>query len=126
MMSAIILIMHRKAITKSLMNRLQSNSKLQQIYEYDYGEVNKITKSYDANVALIEVAESGDYDIAYCLSLCKLLRKYVPECKLLLMCSEVDEQTIKLVINAKLWEKIDDFVFYDVTIDYLVSKLMSI
>ena len=79
-----------------------------------------------AKATLIEVAETGPYDIGYCLALCKELREDTPECKLILMCSEQDEKTIKEVVEAKGKNEIDDFVFYDVTIDYLTSKLISI
>lgn len=42
------------------------------------------------------------------------------------MCPEQDEKIIKQVVDAKRQKQIDDFVFYDVTIDYLASKLTSI
>ena len=42
------------------------------------------------------------------------------------MCSEQDEKSIKEVVAAKWARQIDDFVFYDVTIDYLASKIISI
>lgn len=42
------------------------------------------------------------------------------------MCPEQDEKSIKQVVDAKGKKQIDDFVFYDVTTDYLASKLLSI
>lgn len=42
------------------------------------------------------------------------------------MCSDQDEKTIEQVIDAMGKNYIDDFVFFDVTIDYLASKLKSI
>jgi DNA-binding NarL/FixJ family response regulator len=58
--------------------------------------------------------------------LCNELREAAPECKLILMCSDQDEKTIEQVIDAMGKNYIDDFVFFDVTIDYLASKLKSI
>lgn len=52
-------------------------------------------------------------------------RKDAPKCMLLLMCPEQDENSITRVVEAKRKKRIDDFVFYDVTIEYLISKLMS-
>lgn len=125
-MAIILLVMQRKAIVQGLINRLRNYPDILLIYEPDYHNAEASTRHYDANVALIEAAESGPYDTAYCLTLCERLRKHAPGCKLLLMCPEQDEHNIKLVVGAK-WEKqIDDFVFYDVTIDYLVSKLITI
>lgn len=56
----------------------------------------------------------------------KKLREHSPECKLLVMCPEQDEKSIKQVVDSKGKKQIDDFVFYDVTTDYLASKLLSI
>ena len=125
-MPIIMLIMNRKAIVQGLMDRLRNSPEIRLIYEPDYHNAHVVIRSYDAKAALIEATESGHYDMAYCLALCERLRKQTPQCELLLMCSEQDEHSVKLVVNAK-WEKqIDDFVFYDVTIDYLASKLISI
>ncbi len=125
-MLIIILIMQRKAVVKGLMDKLGDSSDVHLIYEPDYPHADFAIRNCDVKGALIEAAESGPYDTVYCLTLCKQLRKQAPGCKLLLMCPEQDENSIKLVVAAK-WEKqIDDFVFYDVTIDYLASKLISI
>lgn len=125
-MANIMLIVHRKAIAQELMYRIRDRPEIKLIYESDYNNASISINNYKAKAALIEVAESGPYDIRYCLALCKKLRKTIPECKLLLMCSEEDEKTVREVVDAKGEKLIDDFVFYDVTIDYLLSKLTSI
>ncbi|NMA49551.1 MAG: hypothetical protein GX947_07260 [Tissierellia bacterium] len=125
-MPVIILIMKRKPIAQGLINSLEYNSEVHLIYEPYYHKTNLAIRNHKAKAALIEVTETGPYDIGYCLALCKELRKNTPECKLVLMCSEEDEKTINLVVDAKGKKEIDDFVFFDVTIDYLASKLISI
>lgn len=125
-MPTIMLIMHRKAIMQGLKDNLRNSPDICLIYEHDYNNANDAIRSYDADVALIEAAESGPFDITYCLTLCKWIRDHIPRCKLLLMCLEQDEYSVKLVVDAKAKKQIDDFVFYDVTIDYLASKLISI
>lgn len=125
-MPIIMLIMHRKMIAQGLMNRLRESPDINLVYEPNYHNTKSAICNCNANVALIEVVESGQYDIDYCLQLCKVLREHCPKCKLLLMCPEENEESIKQVVNAKGQNQIDDFVFYDVTIDYLVSKLRTI
>lgn len=125
-MPTVILIMKRKPIAQGLMNSLQDSLDINLIYEPYYHKANLAIQSNKAKAALIEVAETGPYDIEYCLALCKELRENTPECKLIIMCSEEDEKAIKLIIDSKWKKEIDDFVFYDVTIDYLASKLISI
>ena len=125
-MPNVVLLMQREAIAQGLMIRLRDSPDINLIYEPDYNNTEIAINSTNAKAALIEVAESGPYNIRYCLELCKNLRENKPECKLILMCSEQDENCVKQVVDAKGENKIDDFVFYDVTIDYLASKLMSV
>ena len=125
-MPNVILIMKRKPVAQVFMQSLQDNPDIHLIYEPYYHKAIYTIESYKARVALIEVAEAGPYEIEYCLSLCKELKRTSLECKLILMCSEHDEKTIKKVVDAKGKKEIDDFVFFDVTLDYLASKLISI
>ena len=125
-MAKVVLIMHRKAIAQGVMARLQDKEEINIVYEPDYSNAKDSLHNHKAKAALIEAAESGPYDMDYCLALCKELRMQTPECKLLLMCPEQDEQSVRKVVDAKSDNLIDDFVFYDVTIDYLASKLISI
>ena len=124
-MSSIMLIMQRKSIAQGLMDRLQGNGNIKIIYEPNYNKAEISIGIYSSDVALIEVAESGVYGMEFCLTLCKRLRNLKSKCKLLLMCPEQDEESVKKVVDAKTKNEIDDFVFYDVTIDYLKSKLLS-
>lgn len=121
-----MLIMQRKAIAEALMFKFREHPGIRLIYQPDYHSAQATIEGQNAKVALIEVTESGPYDMEYCLALCKRLRKNTPECKLLLMVPEQDEESIKQVVNPKGKKLIDDFVFYDVTMDYLTSKLLSI
>lgn len=125
-MSIITLIMHRKSIADSLMVRLRDKQDIKLIYQANYNNVNITINKYASKAVLIEVLEAGPYDIDYCLTLCEKLRKSTPECKLILMCSEHDQGSVDRIVNLKEKKQIDDFVFYDVTIDYLASKLISI
>lgn len=124
-MRNIVLLMHRESIAQGLMSSLQDSEELTLIYEPNYNNSNSAITGHNAKVALIEATESGPYDIRYCLELCKKLRIKAPSCKIILMCSEQEKENIDLVVDAKGKKEIDDFVFFDVTMDYLVSKLLS-
>lgn len=125
-MPNVVLIMQREAIAQGLMIRLRDSPDINLIYEPDHNNADIAINSTKAKAVLIEVVESGPYNIRYCLELCKKLRENNPECKLILMCPEQDEKSVRQVVGAKAENIIDDFVFYDVTIDYLASKLMSV
>lgn len=125
-MPNVLLVVHRRAIVQALIDKLQKNSGISLVYEANFSHAETAGVLHNAEVVLIEVAESGMHNLDYCLNLCQEIRGLVPECKLIIMCSEQDQESVKRVIKAKWEGKIDDFVFYDVTMDYLVSKLKSI
>lgn len=125
-MPNVMLIMQRRSIIQGLMAKLGDNSEIRLMVEPDPLKTLTGLNRNDIKAVLIEVAEAGRYDISYCLELCRELRSQVPNCKLLLMCSEQDESSVQRVIQAKSEKSIDDFVFFDVTMDYLASKLASL
>ena len=124
-MQTVALIMRRRAVAQTLMQALQEKSGFQVCYEPDYAGADVAIRSRGAGVALIEVAESGEFDIVYCLGLCAWLRVETPACKLILMCSEQDKACIGQVVAAKKDGRIDEFVFYDTSEEYLATKLIS-
>lgn len=124
-MQTIVLVMRRKPVAQGLMQKMQTEQSINPIFEPDYAHADVAIRSHGARIALIEVAESEEYDTSHCLALCTWLRKETPGCKLLLMCPEQDKSSVAQAVKAKRNGHIDDFVFYDSTIDYLASKLLS-
>ena len=100
--------------------------RIQLCYEPDYANADVAIRSHLATGALLEVAEDGAQDIGYCLALCAWLREVTPHCRLMLMCPEGQTETVHRAIEAKLKGEIDDFVFYDVSLDYLAASLQSL
>ena len=124
-MQTVVLSMRRKAIAQSLMQMLQEKVDFRIYHVIDYECTGMVVKNREANLALIEVAEAGACDVRYCLGLCARLRQEAPACKLMLMCSEQDKNSIHEVVKAKKKRQIDEFVFYDTSVDYLATKLLS-
>ncbi len=125
-MGNILLLMRRKPIAQVIINSFKDKQEICPIYESNYRNARLIIINHKPKAVLMEVAETGPYDIGYCLELCREIRRKIPESKLILMSSERDERSVKQVITAKSQDEIDDFLFYDVTIDYLTSKFISI
>lgn len=126
-MQTIVLMMRRKPAAQGLIRKLRdSGESLRLACEPDYARACEAIRAHAAGVALIEIAECGEYNAAYCLALCARLRRQAPGCKLLLMCPEQDTAAVSQAVQAKRDGRIDDFVFYDSTIEYLASKLLSL
>ena len=122
-MRTVLLIMKRKSVAQGLMLKLRDVSDFQLAYEAEYVRAAATIRVHDARVALIEVAESWEYGIAYCLELCARLREETPGCKLLLMCPENSSESKHAAVDVMRSGEIDDFVYYNVSMDYLQSKL---
>jgi DNA-binding NarL/FixJ family response regulator len=123
-MISIVIFMSRQLVAERLLKKLRDALDVQLFYESDYsGALNLVIRN-NPDVVVMEVAESGEYDIAYCLSLCSKL--HASSRSLLLLCSEQDENTVAAAVRAKQQKLIKDFVFFDASLDYLVSKILTL
>ena len=125
-LKTVLLIMRRASLAQGLMDKVRDAPGLQLCYEPDYANADVAIRSHLATGALLEVAEDGAQDIGYCLALCAWLREVTPHCRLMLMCPEGQTETVHRAIEAKRKGEIDDFVFYDVSMDYLAASLQSL
>ena len=126
MLKTVLLIMRRASLAQGLMAKVQDAPGLQLCYEPDYAKADVAIRSHLATGALLEVAEDGAQDIDFCLALCAWLREVTPHCRLMLMCPERQTEAVHRAIEAKRKGEIDDFVFYDVSLDYLAASLQSL
>ena len=126
MLKTVLLIMRRASLAQGLMAKARDDPGLQLCYEPDYANADVAIRSHLATGALLEVAEDGAQDIDFCLALCAWLREVTPHCRLMLMCPEGQAETVHRAIEAKRKGEIDDFVFYDVSLDYLAASLQSL
>lgn len=125
-LKTVLLIMRRASLAQGLMAKVRDTPGLQLCYEPDYANADVAIRSHLATGALLEVAEDGAQDIDFCLALCAWLREVTPHCRLMLMCPEGQTEAVHRAIEAKRKGEIDDFVFYDVSLDYLAASLQSL
>ena len=125
-LKTVVLIMQRASLAQGLIAKVGNVPDIQLCYEPDYTKVDTAVRKNLADGVLLEVSEDGVYDIDFCLSLCAWLRENMPGCRLMLMCPEGQVETVHRTIEAKQKGEIDDFVFYDVSLDYLTASLQSL
>ena len=126
MLKTVLLIMRRASLAQGLMAKLRDAPGIQLCYEPDYANADVAIRAHLAAGALLEASEDGAHDIDFCLTLCAWLREVTPQCRLMLMCPEGQAEAVRRVIEAKRKGEIDDFVFYDVSLDYLAASLQSL
>lgn len=77
-------------------------------------------------VALIDVMSGDVAERSAVIAFCENLRQVVPSCRLLLLVSQDDKAGCKMAIEAVKSHRVDDFVFYDASLEYLMAKLSAI
>ena len=124
-MQSIVLIMRRKPVATALRQRIQDNARdLDLVISYD--QAPDLVRQDEGTAALIEVAEYGMFNLSYCLKLCAVLRETTSRCRILLLCPEEEEDIVAAALKAKQDQLIDDYIFYDATLDYMASKILTL
>lgn len=59
-------------------------------------------------------------------TLCEKIYKKLPNCRLLLLLSQENQGNRAIASEAKKKQVVDDFVFYDASLKYLLAKLTSL
>ena len=125
-MQTIVLVMSRTSIAQGLSAMLKKEQNIEIYHENNYNRASAVISANHAHSALIEVTENGEYDVGFCLALCDNIRETMPDCKLLLMCPEQDKSAVRQAVSAKRTGRITNFVFYDASLRYLSSMLLSV
>jgi PleD family two-component response regulator len=125
-MKKILLMMKRKSFAQSLARILAESQEYSIEIISDYSQSEFYILNMSINMVMIEMAQSGDYGYEYCIELCKRLKKDFPECRRMIMCPEGDGKISDAVINAKKSGDIDDFIFYDVSLNDLLIRIKSL
>ena len=122
----VILLWCRKVITDLLAIALQKRPDVQTIGVHTYDDAKSAATERNPSIALIELHEKQNGLNKETLGFCDEIRKASPGCKIVLLCPEADKESVQVCIEAKRQGQIEDFVFYDTSTDYLVSKLESL
>jgi hypothetical protein len=124
-MQTILLVILRQPVAEVLIQKLREVTDIRLIYEPDYFKFFNTADNCGADTILIEVQETGDYGMTFCLTLCGRLRKEAPGRRVILLCPEQDATCVSDAVKAMRDGSIDDFLFFNATIDYMVSKLLA-
>jgi DNA-binding NarL/FixJ family response regulator len=120
-MQKIILAMRRKPAAEELIRKLRERCGCLVVCESDHEKAEDCIRSGGADTVLIEISETGKYDFDYCMALCSRIKE--PNRKIFILCSEQDEPSVSAVITAKRQGLINDFIFFDVSVEYIISKI---
>jgi len=77
------------------------------------------------DVAVLELFSHFPEHIEIAIGICKGLRESLPSCRILLIAPQDNDDIRNLAVNSVALHTVDDYVFYDVSLDYLLAKLLS-
>lgn len=124
-MNSILLIMKRKVLADALVRTMKDAPRFEFYTEYNYAGAILTTEILRPAVIVLEIPESGDWTVGKCLTLCDRLKETHPDGKILVLCPEGDTDACDATIAAVQESRVNDFVFYDTSWKYLISKMES-
>jgi hypothetical protein len=122
----ILLVMYRRILADALSRQGKTDPFFDFKAEQNYSAAPLTAELYQPDIAVLEIPESGEWNAETCFSMGNEIQKAVPSCKLMILCPEKNQAVCKATIQAKRENRIDDFLYYDTTINYLFSKLEAL
>lgn len=128
-MKKVAIITRNKILAESLQSAIKSMNNLdfELALLLNPGQALLDAEILEIDVALIDIGfmDKGTKDKETALSFCENLHNRLPICQVLLLVSQDDKVNRIMAIEAKKKKIIDDYVFYDTSLKYLLAKLAS-
>ena len=81
---------------------------------------------FEIDVAVVEMVEEAAAETGTVISLCNELRKTSPDCQILLLVPQDVKRIRDEAMKAVNTRAVDDYVFQDTSLDYLLAKLLAL
>ena len=122
----IMLVLCRKVIAGLLVEAIQKRTGMEALELDEFDKAKDMAALQRPKIALVEVPERHGFPARDALDVCVQIKEASPGCKIILICPENDEESVKTSLKAIKEGIIDDFLFYDLSVDYLVAKLEAL
>ena len=123
----VLLVMQKRMLSDALIAQTGNDTRFTFTSEPRYASAALTAEACSPEITIVEVPESGSWKSAEkCFTVCDMIRRQLPDCKLVILCSENDKDSYQAAIQAKKESRIDDFLFYDNSVHYLLSKLEAL
>jgi len=123
----VLLVMQKRMLSDALIAHSNDDTRFIFTKEPRYASAALTAEACSPEITVVEIPESGSWKSAEkCLAVCDMIHSQLPDCKLVILCSEDDKDSYQAAIHAKQERRIDDFLFYDNSAHYLLSKLEAL
>jgi len=121
----VLLVLCRKVIADLLIETIKKCPSMEAFGIYNFNEARAAAATYNPQIVLVEIPESHNEPALEAFDVCKDIKDVNPDCKIVLLCPEKDRESVNLCVKAKKHGDIEAFLFYEASVDYLVSQLES-
>ncbi len=127
-MKKIAIITKNRILAESLAIaiKVKPNLKFEFFSFLNYHQALLDAEIFDIDIALIDLVGCRVKDKEVLLSFWNKMHSKIPNCHLLLLVSQEDLSCREISTQAKKAGIVEDFVFYDASLKYLIAKLESI
>ena len=122
----VLLVLCRRVIAELLIDLIQGSTQIETVGVYDFSRARNMAQVRQPTLALVEIPERNGEPAQEALDVCEDIKETSPGCKIMLMCPEQDGESVRRCADAKRKGEIEDYIFYDASPEYLVSKLESL
>ena len=122
----VMLLLCRRVIADLLIESIEKNGNVDALGIYDYDSAVNFAAACCPDIALVEIPEKHGTPALDTLDICQSIKGTSPGCKIVLLCPEQDSDSVTMCVEAKKQGKVEDFLFYDSGVNYLVSKLEAL
>jgi len=123
----VLLVMQKRMLSDALIAQTSNDTRFTFLTEPRYASAALTAEACSPEITVLEIPESGLWKSAEkCFTVCDMIHRQLPDCKLVILCSEDDKDSYQAAIQAKQECRIDDFLFYDNSAHYLLSKLEAL
>jgi len=122
----VMLVLCRKVIAKLFIEYIENNTQMEAFGVFRFNEAKNTAMIHNPALVLIEIPERYGDPAQDAFSVCDDIKEACPGCKIMLMCPEQDKKSVDACVEAKKKGKIEDYVFYDTSPEYMTSKLEAL
>ena len=124
--AVMLVLCQRRIVAEALVGYIERSSNLSAFVVRKFTDAADIAKVRLPVLALVEIPERYGSPALDTLDVCEEIKKASPGCKIVLLCPEQDKESVDICIDERWRGSIEDFLFYDSSMDYLASKLKAL
>ena len=121
-----LVLCQRRVIAEALVGCIERSSALRPFVVRKFEDAAAVARVRRPALALVEIPERFGSPALDTIDVCEAIKTASPGCKIVLLCPEQDKESVDICVDERRRGGIEDFLFYDSSMEYLASTLNSL